>query len=341
MKLVLRTVAEKAGVSQATVSRVLNGQPGVSEATRTRVLTAVDVLGYERPSKLRVRSAGLVGLIVPELDNPVFPALAQAIETELSLSSYTSVLCTQTPGGIREDEYVDMLLEREVAGIVFVSGTHASMTSDLSRYHRLVARRLPIVLVNGFTPEIDAPFVSCDDATAIDVSVRHLVELGHRRIGLAVGPERYVPVARKIAAFGPCLQGLLPARDRTAAVVATEFTLEGGALAASTLLDAGCTAIVCGSDLMALGAIREIRARGLSVPRDVSVVGFDDSPMMDFTDPPLTTVRQPVGPMGVAAARALLADINGQPTAHAEIVFRPDLIVRGSTGPAHRRSKRR
>ena len=341
MKLVLRTVAEMAGVSQATVSRVLNAQPGVSDATRGKVLSAVDVLGYERPSKLRVKSAGLVGLIVPELDNPVFPALAQVIETELSLANYTSVLCTQSLGGISEDQYVAMLLERQVAGIVFVSGTHASLTADLDRYHRLIRRPLPIVLVNGFVPGIDAPFISCDDAAAIEMSMQHLVDLGHQRIGLAVGPDRYVPVARKIAAFTAFQRDRLGAIDASSLVTSTTFSLDGGALAAGVLIDQGCTAIVCGSDMMALGAIREARARGLAVPADVSVIGFDDSAVMAFTDPPLTTARQPVDAMGAAAARALLADIAGVPTPHAEIVFRPELIVRSSTAPAQRRPRRR
>src|SRR6187402_3297323 len=108
----LADIARQAGVSEATVSRVLNDKPGVSPDTRQAVLTALDVLGYERPERLRKRSAGLVGLVVPELDNPIFPAFAQVIESVLAQSGYTPVLCTQTAGGVSEDEYVDMLLDR-------------------------------------------------------------------------------------------------------------------------------------------------------------------------------------------------------------------------------------
>ena len=125
MRARLSDIAQQAEVSEATVSRVLNDRPGVAPETRQAVLTALDVLGYERPARLRKRSAGLVGLVVPELDNPIFPAFAQVIESALAQSGYTPVLCTQTPGGVTEDEYVEMLLDRQVSGIVFVSGLHA------------------------------------------------------------------------------------------------------------------------------------------------------------------------------------------------------------------------
>src|SRR3954469_91873 len=146
----LAEVAEYAGVSEATVSRVLNAKPGVSEATRQAVLTALDVLGYERPARLKQHSAGLVGLIVPELDNPIFPAFAQVIDSALAHHGYTPVLCTQTPGGVHEDDYTQMLLERGVSGIVFVSGLHADSTADPDRYLALRRRGLPIVLINGY-----------------------------------------------------------------------------------------------------------------------------------------------------------------------------------------------
>jgi DNA-binding LacI/PurR family transcriptional regulator len=341
VKARLKTIAEMAGVSEATVSRVLNAQPGVSDSTRAKVLGTVDILGYERPTRLRPRSAGLVGLIVPELDNPVFPALAQIIETELSRHQYTAVLCTQTQGAISEDDYVAMLLERNVSGIVFVSGAHASTTASLDRYHRLREQHLPVVFVNGFAPDVDAPFISCDDTAAVTSSLEHLVALGHSRIGLAVGPARYVPVVRKVAAFENGMRALTGIIETGELVACTTFSVDGGAEAADILLDRGCTAIVCASDPMALGAIRAVRARGLDVPSDISVVGYDDSPMMVFTNPPLTTVRQPVIAMGVAAAKSLLDEIGGNPAPRAEFMFRPELIVRASTGPAHARTQQR
>jgi alanine racemase len=336
MRARLSDIAAQAEVSEATVSRVLNDRPGVSGQTRQAVLTALDVLGYERPARLRKRSAGLVGLVVPELDNPIFPAFAQTIESALSQSGFTPVLCTQTPGGVTEDEYVDMLLDRQVSGIVFVSGLHADTTADPERYRKLIARRLPIVMINGYVPGVEAPFISCDDRSAGELAVTHLVALGHRKIGLISGPHRFLPVQRKLAGYRSTMARLLDLTDTEidALVSLSLFGVEGGAAAAGRLLDKGVTGIVCGSDLMALGAIRAARQRGLSVPGDVSVVGYDDSPLIAFTDPPLTTLRQPVIAMSVASVRALIDEINGHAAPHSEYFFPPELIVRSSTGVA-------
>jgi len=326
----LADIARQAQVSTATVSRVLNGRPGVSGATRQSVLAALDLLGYERPASLTTKSVGLVGLVVPELTNPVFPAFVDAIEQRLTEERFTPVLCTQSPGGTSEDRYVEVLLDHAVNGIVFVSGLHADTQANLGRYQRLRNSGVPIVLVNGYTAEIDAPFVSTDDAAAIDASVDHLVALGHRRIGLAIGPDRFVPTRRKVAAFAAALtrHGL---DDGEVHVSSSLYTAEGGQAAATDLLDSGHTAIVCGSDLMALGAVRAVRSNGLRVPQDVSVLGYDDSPLVAFADPPLTTIRQPVEAICRAAVEALLAEMRGEKPTRVEQLFAPELVVRGST----------
>jgi DNA-binding LacI/PurR family transcriptional regulator len=330
----LADIAAQAGVSEATVSRVLNGKPGVASGTRQSVLAALDVLGYERPVRLRRRSEGLVGLITPELENPIFPALAQVIGQALTRQGYTPVLATQTPGGSTEDELTEMLVDRGVTGIIYVSGLHADTTADTQRYEQLRAQGVPFVLVDGYSPKVRAPFISPDDRAAMQLAVTHLAALGHSRIGLALGPRRFVPVQRKIEGFVHAMAerfGLAAAEIERDLVQHSLYTLEGGQAAASDLLDRGCTAIVCASDMMALGAIREARRRGLEVPDDVSVVGFDDSPLIAFTDPPLTTVRKPVQAMGQAAVRAVLEEIGGTPTPPTEFVFMPELVVRGST----------
>lgn len=329
----LADIAAQAEVSEATVSRVLNGKPGVSAATREVVLAALDVLGYERPGRLRRHSAGLVGLITPELENPVFPAFAQVIGQHLTRQGYTPVLATQTPGGSTEDELTAMLVERGVSGIIFVSGLHADTTQDMRRYARLRGQGVPFVLINGFSSEVRAPFVSPDDRAAMRLAVTHLGSLGHRRIGLALGPQRFVPVQRKAAGYLHSMQAQLgvPEDESRELIEHSLFTLEGGQAAAGTLLDRGCTAVVCASDLMALGAIRAARQRGLAVPTGVSVIGFDDSALIPFTDPPLTTIRQPVTAMGQAAVHALLEEVGGTPAPHNEFVFLPELVVRGST----------
>jgi DNA-binding LacI/PurR family transcriptional regulator len=330
----LADIATQAGVSEATVSRVLNGRPGVAESTRQAVLTALDVLGYERPLRLKQRTAGLVGLVVPELETPIFPAIVQVVEAGLARHGYTTVLCPQTPGGLPEDEYVQMLLERGVSGIVFISGLHADSTADPGHYQVLCQRGLPIVFVNGYLEGLDAPFISNDDVASMDLAVAHLVSLGHHRIGLALGPPRFVPVVRKITGFVDALRRRLGVEDAQDWVECSVLSVEGGAMAANGLARRGATALICGSDLMALGAIRAVRARGLRVPVDVSVVGCDDALLMAFTDPPLTTVRQSVQAMGSAVVRAMLDEIRGLPAPRAEYVFRPELVVRASTGVA-------
>lgn len=337
MAVRLHEIAARAQVSTATVSRVLNGRPGVSPVARDAVLAAIDVLGYERPARVRTTSTGLIGLIVPELTNPVFTLFTQAIETDLAGRGYTTVLCTQTIMTAHEDDYVRILLDRGAAGIIFVAGIHAVAGTNPRRYSALRERSVPIVLVHGYLAGVDAPFISNDDAGVSEVGVDHLVSLGHHRIGLATGPDRYTTVRRRIDGFHDAMRRHLPHHTEDPPVeeliASTRFVPEGGYEAARVLLDRRVTGILCGSDLMALGAIRAARERGLRVPEDVSVVGSDDGPLMEYTNPPLTTVRQDVDGMAAAAVRALLDEINGTPAPRAEYVFRPELIIRGSTAP--------
>jgi LacI family repressor for deo operon, udp, cdd, tsx, nupC, and nupG len=338
MSVSLKDVATKAGVSVATVSRVLNERPGVSDRTRSDVLLALDLLGYQAPEQLRRRPGGVVGLVVPELRNPVFPAFAEASEMELSRQGYSQVVCSQQLGGVHEDEHVRRLLEHGVSGLIFVAGIHAVRDADPQRYRTLVDRGVPVVLVNGPLDEVDAAAVSCDTAMAVDIAVRHLADFRHVRIGLAVGPNRYTLVQRRIAGYLEAMRRYLrldPSTSSGTAMIATSvFTVQGGELAAADLIDRGATAIVCASDLMALGAVREARRRGLAVPQDISIIGSDDSPLLEFTDPPLTTVRQPTADMAGTAVRMLLDDARGEPNPRGEFLFRPDLVLRETTARA-------
>ncbi|MEV6317700.1 LacI family DNA-binding transcriptional regulator [Streptomyces sp. NPDC051776] len=331
----LAEVAQKVGVSEATVSRVLNGKPGVSEGTRQAVLSALDVLGYERPTQLRGERARLVGLVLPELQNPIFPAFAEVVGGALGRLGLTPVLCTQTKGGVSEADYVDLLLQQHVSGVVFAGGHYALADGPHEHYRHLADRRIPVVLINGTVGGLGFPGVSCDDAVAVEQAWRHLTSLGHERIGLVLGSSGHVPSERKLAAarsLAACHAGGLP-DDR---VARTMFSLEGGQAAAGRLLDAGVTGFVCASDPMALGVVRAVRRRGLSVPGDVSVVGYDDSAFMNCTEPPLTTVRQPIDAMGRAAVELLSAQIGGHFVTRDELLFEPELVVRGSTAQAPR-----
>lgn len=321
----LADLAKAAGVSTATVSRVLNGKPGVAEATRQAVLSAIESLGYQLDDH-RGADDGFIAVMTPELGNPGFAAFATELSLQLSAAGRHMILCTAGPGATTEVAYLDALLGVEIAGIISVSGTLADRLVSHDHYQRLAAAGVPAVFINAHDPTVDGAFFSTSDAEAVSMSVAHLRQFGHERIGLAVGQQRYQPAERKIQAFGALG---FPATS----VASTIFSVEGGQAAAARLLDAGHTAIICGSDLMALGVIREATARGLSVPGDVSVIGYDDSPVMAFTAPGLTTVRQPVAALCQSAVGALMNAIRGLPSDPTEMFFHPDLIIRQSTGP--------
>jgi DNA-binding LacI/PurR family transcriptional regulator len=326
----LTEVARKAGVSEATVSRVLNGRGGVSESTRAAVLTALDVLGYERPTKLRGERARLVGLVLPELQNPIFPALAEVVTGSLAQRGFTPALCARTIGGVSEADYVEMLLDHQVSGVIFAGGSYALADAPHDHYRRLTERGLPVVLVNAGVDELGFPRVSTDDAVAVEQAYGHLRSLGHERIGMVLGPEGHVPSRRKLAAVAR----IAGWADPSEWVERSSFSMEGARVAATKLVDRGVTGVICASDVLALGAIRAVRRLGRSVPGDVSVVGYDDSAFMTCTDPPLTTVRQPIETMGQAAVDLLVTQIEGAGVLHDELLFEPELVVRGSTAPA-------
>lgn len=396
----LAEVAKYVGVSEATVSRVLNGRPGISDTTRNAVLTALDVLGYERPVKLRGQRARLVGLVLPELQNPIFPAFAEVVAGALAKKGFTPVLCTRTTDGVAESDYVDMLLDQQVSGVIFAGGNYAQADADHDHYHRLLRRGLPAILVNASIDGLAFPRVSADDAVAVEQAYGHLVSLGHKRIGLVLGPSDHVPSRRKALAFSKLVARALVSAQASAAHLSgssaaavgttaaaagagttaaaalrnpetaaalrnpaaaaakatstatasggvdgkapkdsliehTFFSMEGGHAAATRLIERGATGLICASDVLALGAVRGVRRLGLDVPDDVSIVGYDDSAVMTCTDPPLTTIRQPIEAMGQAAVQLLIAEIAGSPVVADELLFEPELVVRASTSSLH------
>jgi DNA-binding LacI/PurR family transcriptional regulator len=299
------------------------------------VLAAVDVLGYERPTQLRGDRARLVGLVLPELQNPIFPALADVVGDALAQQGFTPVLCTRTAGGVSEAEYIDLLLQHHVSGVVFAGGLYAQAAAPHEHYRRLADRNLPVVLVNAGIDDLGFPRVSCDDGVAVDQALGHLVALGHQRIGLVLGTADHVPSARKLAAFraGAAAAGLAAPPE---VVEHTTFSLEAGQVAATKLIDRGVTGLICASDVLALGSIRAARRRGMSVPEQVSVIGYDDSPFMNCIGPPLTTVRQPIEAMGRTAVELLVAQMDRAEVGADELLFEPELVVRASTAPARR-----
>ena len=329
----LSDIADKAGVSEASVSRVLNGKSGVSTRTRQAVLSAVDMLGYARPTQLRTEQVRLIGLVLPELQSPIFPAFAEVVAGALAQQGFTPVLCTRIAGGITEAEYVDLLIAQQASGVVFAGGLYAQADANHDHYARLAERNVPVVLVNAAVDSLPFATVACDDDSAAEQALNHLVSLGHTRIGMVLGPPDHIPSQRKLsAAKRVAASGRLQLTDDR--IARADFSVEAGQAAAADLMGLGVTGVICASDPLALGVIQAARRVGLAVPADVSVVGYDDSRFMRYIDPALTTVRQPIEAMGRAVVDRIVAQINGRAEFGGRLLFEPELIVRASTGPA-------
>jgi DNA-binding LacI/PurR family transcriptional regulator len=253
----------------------------------------------------------------------------------LAQQGFTPVLCTCT-GGVSEPDYVELLLAQQVSGVVFAGGSHAEEDANHEHHYELVRRQLPVVLVNA-SIELDYPVVSSDDEVAVEQAFGHLVALGHERIGIVLGPRDHIPSRRKLVAFRRCAERAgIEVDDRS--IGHTMFSIEGGQAAGTRLVQNGATGLICASDLLALGVVRGVRRLGLRTPEDVSVIGYDDSALMTCTDPPLTTVRQPIEAMGRAAVDLLASLIGGSEVAKEELLFEPELVVRASAAPARIRA---
>ena len=232
------------------------------------MLTALDVLGYERPTKLRGERARLVGLVLPELQNPIFPAFAEVIGGALAQQGYTPVLCTQTAGGVTEADYVELLLQQQVSGVVFAGGLYAQEDAPHEHYARLAERGLPTVLVNAADRRPAASRAS--RATTPSRSSRRWATSSRSATpgsGCCSGPADHVPSQRKLAAARAVAAAAgLAARPRPRSSTRC-YSLEAAQAAAARLLERGVTGIVCASDPMALGAIRAVRRAGLTRAR--------------------------------------------------------------------------
>ena len=330
----LAEVARKVGVSEATVSRVLNGKPGVSDSTREAVLTALDVLGYERPTKLRGERARLVGLVLPELQNPIFPAFAEVVGGALAQQGFTPVLCTQTAGGVSEADYVELLLGSRSRASCSPAATTRSATR---RTATTSGSRGATCRSCSSTPRSRSCRSRGSRATTRWPSSRRSgtwPRSATPTIGLVLGPVDHVPSERKLRAAQAITQRLGPgARSRT------RWSAAPTRWRAARPRATGCCARASpASSARATrsrsASIRAARRAGLRVPDDISVVGYDDSAFMSCTEPPLTTVRQPIEPMGRAAIDLLVSQIHGGAVPQDELLFEPELVVRGSTGPA-------
>jgi alanine racemase len=324
----LAEIAAIAEVSEATVSRVLNRKYGVSASTRQTVEDALRKVGYERPIDNE-----LVVLLTPNLTNPIFARQAERIENVLSPYGLKTVICPVYPGTVQERDYVTALMDSGVAAIVFVSSSNTIRNADHRAVQLITSRGIPYVSINGGFPESEAPVVSTDDWRAAEIAIAHLHDLGHRRIGLLAGPVGNIPADRRVEGFVAALdaRGVENPEDL---VVRNYFNFEGGQQAAAALLSLGATALVASSDEMALGAYRAVERAGLSVPNDISVIGYDDSPLLDYTNPPLTTVRQPVERIAEHVGRIVTSLIAKREVGDQEVLVEPEIRLRRSTAPA-------
>jgi len=279
----------------------------------------------------RRTETGLIGILVPELDNPIFPALAQAIETRAAPSGLASILCNTTSAAFREVDYVHMLLDRGVQGMIFISSEMTNLRGDHSHYAQLVAEGARIVFVNGAVHTLDVPSVGVDERAAGDIATEHLISLGHKRIGFVAGPEHYLPTQLK----GPGRVRAMSAAglDPDGLVAHADFGVEGGGSALGELLDLPDppTAVICSSDMMAIGALHEAARRGLQVPRDLSIVGFDGIAATKWSVPELTTVEQPITQIADTAVLTLETLIEHPGRQVPNSYYRPVLRKRAST----------
>jgi DNA-binding LacI/PurR family transcriptional regulator len=325
----LRDVAQRAGVSLATASRVTTGTDGVRPETRARVEEAMRDLLYVPPG--RKPETGAIGLLVPELTNPIFPCLAQAMEARATEAGLATILCNTTAAAFREADYVHMLLDRRVDGMIFISCQMTHLAGDHDHYGRLVEEGARLVFVNGALDGLDVPCVSVDERHAGYLATRHLVSLGHERIGFVAGPADYLPTREKAAGREEALRqsGLHP----DGLVVHGDFTLEGGRRAARGLLQRADrpSAVICSSDVIAIGVVQEARELGLRVPDDLSVVGFDGIEAASWVDPPLTTIEQPIDQIASTAVELLQTVIEAPDRSLPRVLFQPWLRQGGST----------
>lgn len=326
-------VARQAGVSQSTVSRTFRNDRRISEDTRRRVLASAKKLAYSPDGNARVRgrrATQTVGVVIADLGNPYYVHLLNEMQQGFSAMGY-HVLLLIDPLDLADDlTFFTPLLDQSLDGVVITTATVNSRGPSF-----LAERGLPVVLAVRTVDEAPVDMVASDNVTGGEKAARHIAELGHRRIGLILGPEdtstsrdRERGISRGLAARGLSV----PATYRRTG----RYSYESGYANASDLLslEQPPTAIICGNDVVALGALEATRRLEIEVPGRVSIIGFDDIPMSGWESFRLTTVRQATPEIGRAAARLLLDRIAGHtdPSPRVEI-FPMSLVTRGTTAP--------
>ena len=329
----IRDVAREAGVSTATVSRVLGRPDVVSAETRASVTAAIDALGYmpnAAAKSLRTLRSGKILVTVPDIANPFFSLILQGIEGAALRAGYSVLLGDTQHDDQREQQYALMLQRREADGLIFLGHRLPKAAAELVRAQ---SRGEVAPVVNGceFSPSLHVPSVHIDNAKAAFEVIDHLCQLGHRRIGVVTGPMAS-PLSRD-RLKGVMARANQDRRRMTVSVAGGDFSIESGIAAGDQLLAAPKvpTGIFCFNDEMAIGVLHSARQRGVQVPEDLSVVGFDDIRFAQYVDPPLTTIRQPMRELGEATVRLLMNILRGNVKDAVSVTLPHALIVRAST----------
>jgi LacI family transcriptional regulator len=333
----LTDVARMAGVHPGTASRALNPatRDQVSRETSRRVARVAQQLGYfpnPLARGLRTARSYIVGMVVPDVTNPLFPPIVRGAEQVLSEAGYTLVLTDTDNNAATERRQIEQLRARGMDGFIVATARWEDPILD-----DLADLGIPAVLVNRRSASPRLPYVGGDERTGIQLAVDHLVELGHRRIAYLAGPQDTSTGRERSGAFTQAMQSHTLPTSRQQIRVCSAYTEAAGAEAARRLLSSGrdFTAIVTGNDLIALGVLAVLAEAGIRCPDQMSVIGFNDLPMVDKLTPPLTTVRLPLAEIGALSARILLATIDGAvPDGQVgQSLLGVQLAVRGTTAP--------
>lgn len=328
----IKDIAQVAGVSPSTVSRALNDSALINEATKRRIRRIAKKLGYERNELARglvKGSSGTVGVIIPDITNPFFAEITKGVEQVVRSRGFGLVLCTTEGVPSREQEYLRLLRRKRVDGLII-----ASVTVDDPYLKELQRARVPFVLVSRLSEKVAAPYVVVDDQAGGRLAVEHLVSLGHTKIAHIGGPENVHSGRERMQAYREVLKerGIRIRRDW--AVFAT-FTQEAGYTVGKVLLlgKERPTAIFAANDLIALGVMEAAEELGVRIPKDLSLVGYNNIAYAALPRIQLTTVAQPAHEMGEIAADYLLSTRTGGASEKLQCVLSPRLVVRKTTAP--------
>lgn len=332
----IREVAEHANVSITTVSHVINKTRFVSDELRERVISAMIDLDYQPnmlARSLRRGKTHTIGMIIPNGVNPFFAEVARGIEDTGFGQKYSVIICNSDGDLDKELLYTNVLTEKQVDGIIFVA---AGVSTE--HINVLQERKVPVVIVDRQIPDVSVDSVLSDNACGGWLATSHLIKLGHRRIGCIMGPSDLTPSAERVNGYRKALKNIGVVIDETL-ILKGNFDYQSGYQMARKLLQLRDTpsAIFACNDLMAVGVICAASEIGLEVPRDVSVVGFDDVSLASFTHPPLTTIAQPKYEMGVLATEMLIQRILSSEIPLRNELLDTKLVIRKSTGAVTRK----